>query len=195
MKVKELVQILNNLNQESEVRLRIEGNALDIGLIGKGKYINTVEIANKLEMSLDEAEQRLYMGSLHGQVNSEEQINAIINRLGKERVDFVSFEIDKFKKNQEQEREENKELIEKIEEVVNSSEVEIEEVKEEKKAKKVTKKAKVKAKDTDEEFLFQFYSGKLEGTAETLSKVKEIRSKLGTEKVNAIFQRAKSNDK
>ena len=95
MKVKDLVALLNTRDQESDVYILTKDGREQVGRLTSGKFFNTVDLATKVNLTVDQAEQSLYQLATYDQLTAEaeEDISTVI---GKERVDTIKAEIKAF---------------------------------------------------------------------------------------------------
>jgi len=95
MKVKDLVALLNTRDQESDVYILTKDGREQVGRLTSGKFFNTVDLATKVTLTVDQAEQSLYQLATYDQLTAEaeEDISTVI---GKERVDTIKAEIKAF---------------------------------------------------------------------------------------------------
>jgi anti-sigma28 factor (negative regulator of flagellin synthesis) len=95
MKVKDLIALLNTRDQDSDVYILTKDGREQVGRITSGKFFNTIDLATKVNLTVDQAEQSLYQLATYDQLTSEteEDISAVI---GKERVEAIKTEIKAF---------------------------------------------------------------------------------------------------
>lgn len=170
MKISELKKLLANFDENSEVRILINGEYLNVDEVIQGRFFSTVELLPPQSISIEQAEGELVTSIMYGTVNPNRE-KLIIKAIGQDRFDFIKSTIEADKKARESVA---------IEDIV-LEDLEDEEVVVEKPKKKGKKK-----KLSDEEKLLQHFSG--EEILEE-SEIKELRKKLGAEKVREIFSR------
>jgi outer membrane protein assembly factor BamA len=95
MKVKELIALLNTRDENSEVYILTKDGREQVGRITSGKFFNTIDLATKVNLTVDQAEQSLYQLATYDQLTAEaeEDISVVI---GKERVNAIKAEIKAF---------------------------------------------------------------------------------------------------
>lgn len=170
MKISELKKLLANFDENSEVRILINGEYLNVDEVIQGRFFSTVELLPPQSISIEQAEGELVTSIMYGTVNPNRE-KLIIKAIGQDRFDFIKSTIEADKKARESVA---------IEDIV-LEDLEDEEVVVEKPKKKGKKK-----KLSDEDKLLQHFSG--EEILEE-SEIKELRKKLGAEKVREIFSR------
>lgn len=169
MKISELKKLLANFDENSEVRILINGEYLNVDEVIQGRFFSTVELLPPQSISIEQAEGELVTSIMYGTVNPNRE-KLIIKAIGQDRFDFIKSTIEADKKARESVAVVSEELVFEDEEVV---------------VEKPKKKGK-KKKLSDEEKLLQHFSG--EEILEE-SEIKELRKKLGAEKVREIFSR------
>lgn len=92
MKIKELIALLQTRDEESTVYVATKEGYEQLGRVMDGKYFNTIALATKVVLSVDQAETMLYQ--LASYDNLTEQNREDISRvLGAERVETILSEI------------------------------------------------------------------------------------------------------
>jgi hypothetical protein len=92
MKIKELIALLQTRDEESTVYVATKEGYEQLGRVMEGKYFNTIALATKVVLSVDQAETMLYQ--LASYDNLTEQNREDISRvLGAERVETILSEI------------------------------------------------------------------------------------------------------
>lgn len=169
MKINELVNFLSKFDENSEVRLLVNGEYLNIEEVIQGRFFSTVELLPPQSISIEQAEGELVTSTMYGTVTQNRE-KLIIKAIGQARFDFIKNTVEADKKARSEVAVVSEELVFEDEEVV---------------VEKPKKKGK-KKKLSDEEKLLNHFSG--EELLEE-SEVKDLRKKLGAEKVREIFSK------
>jgi hypothetical protein len=103
MKIKELIELLQKRDENSTVYITTKDGYEHLGRVMDGKYFNTVAIATKVNLTIDQAEQMLYQLASYDQLTAEnrEDISRI---LGEERVEVIISEIKMYQEQMKQVR-------------------------------------------------------------------------------------------
>lgn len=92
MKVKDLIELLQKRDETATVYVATKDGYEQLGRVVDGKYFNTVSIATKVSLTIDQAEQMLYQLASYDNLTSE-NTEDIARILGQDRVDEILSEI------------------------------------------------------------------------------------------------------
>lgn len=103
MKIKDLIALLQTKDENSTVYVATATGYEHLGRVMDGKYFNTIALATKVNLTVDQAEQMLYQLASYDNLTSEntEDISRI---LGSERVDVILSEIKHYQQQMQQVR-------------------------------------------------------------------------------------------
>ena len=92
MKIKDLIVALQQRDENATVYIATKDGYEQLGRIVDGKYFNTVSIATKVSLTIDQAEQMLYQLASYDNLTAE-NTEDIARILGQDRVDEILSEI------------------------------------------------------------------------------------------------------
>lgn len=92
MKIKELIALLQTKDENSSVYIATKDGYEQLGRVMDGKYFNTIAIATKVNLTVDQAEQMLYQLANYDNL-TEENTQDISRVLGADRVEEILSEI------------------------------------------------------------------------------------------------------
>lgn len=103
MKIKELIAVLQSKDENSTVYVATKDGYEQLGRVIDGKYFNTIAIATKVNLTIDQAEQMLYQLASYDNL-TEENTQDIARILGAERVEEILSEIKHYQEQMKQVR-------------------------------------------------------------------------------------------
>lgn len=103
MKIKELIAVLQTKDENSNLYIATKDGYEQLGRVIDGKYFNTVVIATKVQLTVDQAEQMLYQLASYDNL-TEENTQDISRVLGAERVEEILSEIKHYQEQMKQVR-------------------------------------------------------------------------------------------
>lgn len=103
MKIKELIAVLQTKDENSSLYIATKDGYEQLGRVIDGKYFNTVVIATKVQLTVDQAEQMLYQLASYDNL-TEENTQDISRILGAERVEEILSEIKHYQEQMKQVR-------------------------------------------------------------------------------------------
>jgi GTP1/Obg family GTP-binding protein len=92
MKIKELIELLQKRDENATVYINTKDGYEQLGRVVDGKYFNTVSIATKVSLTIDQAEQMLYQLASYDNLTPE-NTDDISRILGQDRVEEILSEI------------------------------------------------------------------------------------------------------
>ena len=92
MKIKELIEILGKQDENATIYVATKDGYEQLGRVTSGKYFNTIAIATKVVLTIDQAETMLYQLASYDNL-TEENTQDIVRILGQDRVDEIISEI------------------------------------------------------------------------------------------------------
>lgn len=92
MKIKDLIAVLQSKDENTNVYIATKDGYEQLGRVIDGKYFNTIAIATKVNLTVDQAEQMLYQLASYDNL-TEENTQDIARVLGGERVEEILSEI------------------------------------------------------------------------------------------------------
>jgi hypothetical protein len=92
MKTKELIALLQTRDENSTVYIATKDGYEQLGRVTDGKYFNTLALATKVNLTIDQAETMLYQLASYDNL-TEENTSDIVRILGQGRVDEIISEI------------------------------------------------------------------------------------------------------
>lgn len=92
MKIKELIALLQARDENSTVYIATKDGYEQLGRVTDGKYFNTLALATKVNLTIDQAETMLYQLASYDNL-TEENTSDIVRILGQDRVDEIISEI------------------------------------------------------------------------------------------------------
>jgi hypothetical protein len=92
MKTKELIALLQTRDENSTVYIATKDGYEQLGRVTDGKYFNTLALATKVNLTIDQAETMLYQLASYDNL-TEENTSDIVRILGQDRVDEIISEI------------------------------------------------------------------------------------------------------
>lgn len=103
MKIKELIAVLQTKDENATVYVATATGYEQLGRVSDGKYFNTVAIATKVNLTIDQAEQMLYQLASYDQLTEDNKTD-ISRVLGEDRVEVILSEIKMYQEQMKQVR-------------------------------------------------------------------------------------------
>jgi hypothetical protein len=103
MKIKELIELLQKKDENATVYVATKDGYEQLGRVIDGKYFNTIAIATKVNLTIDQAEQMLYQLASYDNL-TEENTQDIARILGENRVEEILSEIKHYQEQMQQVR-------------------------------------------------------------------------------------------
>jgi hypothetical protein len=103
MKIKDLIALLQTKDENANVYIATKDGYEQLGRVMDGKYFNTVAIATKVNLTVDQAEQMLYQLASYDNL-TEENTQDIARILGEDRVEEILSEIKHYQQQMQQVR-------------------------------------------------------------------------------------------
>jgi GTP1/Obg family GTP-binding protein len=103
MKIKELIELLQKKDENATVYVATKDGYEQLGRVVDGKYFNTIAIATKVNLTIDQAEQMLYQLASYDNL-TEENTQDIARILGQDRVEEILSEIKHYQEQMQQVR-------------------------------------------------------------------------------------------
>lgn len=172
MKISELKKSLEQFSDDFEVRVLVDGKYSNIEEVGVGRFYGTVELATPQTISIEQAEGELFSSLYAGQLHPKREA-LIAKTIGQDRIELIRKEIEKARAEQA------------AASSAVSSEVSFGDDEEEAPAKPKFSKTQIR-KMSDENKLLNYFKGDLELSE---SDAKELRAKLGSEKVKELYSK------
>lgn len=103
MKIKDLIAVLQTKDENATVYVATSTGYEQLGRVMDGKYFNTVAVATKVNLTVDQAEQMLYQLASYDQLTEDNKTD-ISRVLGEDRVEVILSEIKMYQEQMKQVR-------------------------------------------------------------------------------------------